>query len=733
MPFLPHTARRLAATTSLLTLLVLAPWTAAQAQPDSEQPVHLSAEELIHDQELDLVTAKGEVEIIQAGRVLVADTVTYNLRTDVVTASGNVRITEPTGEVLFAEYVELTGDLRDGLAQNIRLLLADRSRLAAASARRMDGEVSELEYGVYTACEPCRENPERAPLWQIKAVKVIHDQPGQTISFNHAWLEMFGVPVAYVPYFSHPDPTVERKSGLLPPIAGNSSNLGIFYRQPYHHVFSESHDMTISPMITAREGAVLVGEHRRRFTHGQMITEGSITHDSEGDTLSHIRAEGDFHLNQDWRAGWTLERATNATYMRRYGFGRDAWLTTQPWAEGFLGNDYARIEAFSFQEMRQVADRRQTPLVLPYAQYSYVGDTGEHGDYWTIDSNILHIARDEGPNVQRIGLQTGWQMPLITPGGSVYRFSTSLRTDAYYVTDPEDRPDDSSVLRGRVVPEVAVEWRYPMEKRGENYHQVLEPVVIAAVSPRGGNRTSGIPNEDSRDLEFDDTNLFSTNRYTGWDRLETGPRITYGLQWNVYGDSGGTLETMFGQTARLYPEGGLGPASGMDDRLSDYVGRIRAIPAVGGNLGGEYRFRLDKDDFSLRRSEVNAWAGPPLLRGWVSYTYLDGERGSGEFVDAQYGTREQVTLALSSALTQHWSVFGSTTRDLSAGPRGRLVTNGLGVTYEDECFIFSAVYEGSNAYDREYDGGDSVMFRLVFKTLGELPVDVYSQPRWNEP
>ena len=156
-----------------------------------EASLLLTADEMAYDRDLGVVTASGNVEISDDDRVLLADTVSYNQRLDVLTASGNIRLLEPTGEVVFAEYVELTGDMKDGIIRNLRILLSDKARIAATGARRSDGTVLEMRRAVYSPCNLCPDDPTRPPLWQLKAVKVVHDKPRQSLEYTDAWFVGF--------------------------------------------------------------------------------------------------------------------------------------------------------------------------------------------------------------------------------------------------------------------------------------------------------------------------------------------------------------------------------------------------------------------------------------------------------------------------------------------------------------------------------------------------------------
>src|SRR5207245_1904969 len=236
----------------------------------------LTADELQNDEELGLVVAKGHVQISQGLRTLLADTVTYNQRTDTVTASGHVSLLEPTGEILFADFVELTNRFDDGFLQNIRALLSDRSRLAGNTGRRTGGSRLELRRGVYSPCDLCRDDPTQPPLWQLRAETIVHDQQRHLVEYRDAMLELGGIPMLYLPYLAHADPSVKRQSGFMAPTFGNSTNLGAHITTPYYWAIGPDRDATFNPTFTSEAGQVLAGQYRQRFSNGEVQGSGSI-------------------------------------------------------------------------------------------------------------------------------------------------------------------------------------------------------------------------------------------------------------------------------------------------------------------------------------------------------------------------------------------------------------------------------------------------------------------------
>ncbi|MBF0167156.1 MAG: LPS-assembly protein LptD [Alphaproteobacteria bacterium] len=674
-----------------------------------EEQVFFSADEVNQDKDLGVMTARGHVEVSYQGRVLLADQISYNTRQDIITASGSVSLLEPSGDVFFADYFELSGDLKEATSRNLRILMANRTRLAAAKSVRIAGEKNVMEKAVYSACEQCKDDPKKPPLWQVKAMRVTNDEKKQTFEYRDAWVEFAGVPVIYTPYFQHADPRVPRHSGFLPPSFGGSSQLGGAITVPYYWAISNNQDATISTMATGKENVVLVGEHRNRLANGKTDTEGSFNFDSKSQFRGHIRAKGLFDIDETWRAGYQLDRASDDTYLRRYGFKSDRWLETHPYVEGFAGRSHARMESYLYQGLSAKDDPGKAPVVLPLAEYNYIGQPGAQGQYWSFDAGALDIYRGEGTDTRRLSSRLGWTLPYTAPAGDIYTLSASLRGEGYHISDYQTNTRTEKGFSGRAVPQLSLDWRYPFVRNGERFTDVVEPIVVGTVSPNGMNPTR-IPNEDSLDFEYDDTNLFSPQRFTGLDRVEGGPRVAYGVKWSVFGNKPGAMTALLGQSYRAHVDETYAADSGLKDNLSDYVGRISINPV--GNFMMLYRFRFDKDTLASKRSEVGARIGPKALNVRANYVFVDQNSISG------YPDREQINVSASSMLTRYWSAQAGTVYNL--GEKYEPISFNTGLVYEDECFALSANYVRKFTYDRDYVGGQYVLFRFTLKTLGEF-------------
>jgi LPS-assembly protein len=705
----------------------------------SDAPAILSADTVTVDRELGLVTATGKVEITQGERVLLADTVTYNNRTGAATASGNVALMEPSGDVMFAEYAELESGFKAGVIRTFRLLMADGSRLAANQATRGEDGVAELSRGVYTPCQSCEG---REPLWQIKAIRVVHDAPRQQVRYQDAFLEAWGVPIAYVPFFAHPDPTVKRASGFLAPNFGSSSDLGLTAETPYFWAIDGSKDLTLAPTFTTKEGVIAAAEYRQRTASGAFQLDGSFTRTDQRDlngertgrtvNRGHVRGDGRFDLDSTWRTGFDVFRATDDTYLRRYRikdkrklyesnfgretpseapFGRDT-LTSDVFLEGFRGRNYAAMSAYAFQGLKIDDDPGKTPLVAPFLEYAHVGEPNSIGARFQMNALGYALYRTEGTDARRVSIDGGWQLPYIAPGGDIFTLTANVRGDVYWVNGldvPGSLNGDSvSGVTGRLVPSLAAEWRYPLVRSDDYVRQVIEPVVLGAISPYGGNKAS-IPNEDAISFELDETNLFSLDRFPGRDRVETGPHATVGLRYAAYGPTGGSSSVLIGQSFRMRDDSTFGTGSGLEGSRSDYVARITVNPTD--TISFTQRLRFDRQDFNLDRNEIYLYAGDRPLLFSLGYVALD----RAQFLSGR-SDREEVYVAGRVWLTDVWRVQASYRRDLSDG--GGPLSARAALIYEDECFLLSSEFNRDFTRDRDIKPSTSIHFRVRLLHLG---------------
>ena len=601
--------------------VLLAVQAPAHAQSGADGPALFEADRVLDHREAGKTVAEGNVRVVQAGRILLADRVVYDRNADTVTASGNVSLHEPEGDVLFADSVTLDRAFANAVVENVGARFGGGGgRIAAAGARRTGGEITEFRKAVYSPCRICGDGPDREPLWQVKAEKATHNQRTRDVVYEDAFLEFLGLPVFYLPWLSQPDPSVERRSGLLLPSYGSDDTLGAIVKAPVHLDLAPNMDLTLTPVLTTREGTGAEVRFRHLLPDAEYDIAGSLYHDPErdsgdvGELRGFTRSRARLHLNRNWRASADLRLASDDTFLRKYEFVTEDRLENRLRIEGFLGSDYAAATAIYFQGLRAGDVSGEIPLVAPMLEYAFVGEPGPAGQTWEIDADLLALYRTEGTDTRRASARTRWELPHVGSRGEIYRLFGSLQTDAYWTNDSAT---GKSRQRVRLFPQAGIDLRLPLSRSRGGFGQTLEPAASLVLAPDAPD-TRGIPNEDSVGVAFDDANLFSPNRHTGVDRVEGRPRLSYGLHGGIHGTGEGHSSFFLGQSHRFGEDDGFAPGTGLHGRLSDVVGRVRISP--GDHLDALYRFRLDSSDWSARHSEIRISAGVPLLR--LDATYL---------------------------------------------------------------------------------------------------------------
>ncbi len=693
-----------------------------------DEPVTFTADQVEYDREHSLVTARGHVEAWQAGRVVRADQMIFNRDTGVVVATGNVVVQEPDGQVLFAQYAELNRNMSEGILKTVRAVLERNGKLAANGMRRTGGVLNELSRVVYSACDLCKDDPTRPPLWQIEAASAVQDTEHKTIEYRDAVLRMEGIPVAYAPFFWHPDPSVPRQSGLLPPVLGNSSHVGAFYGQPYYWVIDGQSDATITPMLTTRTGAVLDTQYRRRFNSGTLFV--NLAGGYETDSLqASLATRGQFSIDDTWRWGFDVNRASSSQFVLNQhtilGLAGDSnVLPSNLYLEGFGEGSYARVDAKAFQGLVTTSTAK-VPLVLPRTLYSYIGTPDRLGGRLSVDAGMFNVIRDDGTNTRRANLTLNWERPFQGLVGDLWKLTLHGDAAGYNASQFEDQPNFSAppnIDVARAQPSVAVDFDWPwMRDSGSWGTQLIEPKLQLIVSPRtGDSQLTRIPNEDSLSFEFTDANLFGFYRFLGIDRLEGGTRLNAALHSAWY--LGGTLvDGLVGQSYRAGTDSLFPVASGLNGSVSDIVARMSVSPAPWLDL--TYRTRLDKQSLNTRFVDASAAFGNDRFRLTGRYLYstfdpfffYDTPRppptGSGF-----YTPRNELTASLSSGWPHYR--FGLTARrNLETN---QMIYYGATAAYEDECFIFDIRFGRRYTSLLNDHGSTALLFFFTFKTVGQI-------------
>jgi len=764
-------------------------------QSNGKEQMLVQARRIDYDYNNHRVSAVGNVQIYYSGSTLEADRVIYDENTKRLHAEGNARLTDQEGNVTYGQVMDLSDDYRDGFIDSLHLERTDRTSLAAARANRTGGNFTVFDSAVYTACLPCRDNPKRPPLWQVKAARIIHDQSEKMVYFEDAHIEFFGTPIAYIPYFSAPDPTVKRKTGFLIPNTTTTTVYGGGLEIPYYFALAPNYDVTLAPVITTRQGPLLTGEFRERLMDGAyairaagiyQLDTGAFAPGAPGDRnfRGSIESTGQFALNEKWFWGWDAIAMTDRSFLQDYNprlssFSRgvdpskvgtpgNSEAVSQIYLTGRGDRSYFDIRSIYYTGFSNLDHQSQIPVIHPVLDWDYTIKNAILGGELSFKTNFTSLTRQSadfesitqaGQNAgscgadpskyilancllrgvpgdyNRLSTQANWRASFTDSIGEVWTPFASVRADVASLSITSQQGVTNYLPAGnsdllRAMPTVGLEYRYPFISVQSWGTQTIEPIAQIIARPNE-TQIGRWPNEDAQSFTFDDANLFSVDKFSGWDRVEGGGRANVGVQYTAQFNQGGSLNALFGQSYQLFGKNSYaqpdvvntGLDSGLDSTVSDYVARLQFQPNKTYVFTSRYRF--DHDTMALQRLELEARA---IYDRW-SFAVTYGDYAAQPALGVL--TRQQGLLGSASyKLDANWVTYGNALYDLDAG---KFSQAGLGIGYVDDCFTMSLNYVYGYSYDVPGGGApvnpltpptppkvaNAIMFQIGLRTLGE--------------
>lgn len=717
---------------SLLCICVIA-LAAPVALAQTDDQVVLVADTITETENSNVITATGNVEARYGGRFLRADRVVYDRRTGRVRATGNVSITGEDGTQQFANEIEVNETLDDGYAVGFSTRLPERGVAIANSAVRQPNGINALDQAIYTACEVCEEKGIR-PTWALRARRAVLNENNDIISYRDAVLEIGGIPVVYLPYFFHPDPTAGRRSGLLAPRVGGSGRLGFLYGQPYYKVLSPSSDLTITPTLYTRVRPLLEAQYRKRFWSGSLNLEGSITYEQDFDNngvgfgdeqiRGHIFGNGEFQINDVFKWGFGLERASDDLFTRRYSIdgenairglydGQPRTLLSQLYTTAQTESFYGEVSALVFQDLQASnPNLTEAPLTTPLVYSEKLFNLGSYGRAGlTATSAILSRDRNNGvtpsinPDSRRVSIGGNWELTRVLPGGIVVEPFADARVDYYDLDELASGQSDVTRVLGSVGGKVS----WPLARTGKNASILIEPTVLGAWGLSNTNDPV-IPNEDSQLFELDESRLFESNGFGNFDLYEGDGRLAVGLSGQVNFKGGPKISGIAGRRWRSRSDDAFDVASNLDGTSSDWVGSLAVD--FGRNLRVDTRVRLDDADFSLNRLDTRIRTSFSIFSASARYFRVDEDiRTNINSADEGIDFNARINL------TKNYSVSYGQLTDLNASTDLRRT---FGIAYQDDCSRFELVYTRSGFNDRTLGANDQILFRFTLATIGEF-------------
>lgn len=698
------------------------------------------------------VSLEGNVELTYQGRTLRADKASLDPNTQTLTAQGDVELYQPDGSVGYADSLVFTQDLSSGVARGFSARLPNNGTIVADSLIQRDANFAELNSANFTTCDTCDDaGAPKIPTWSIEADKVVRDTADKSVNYRNAIVRIKGVPVLYAPFFSHADPTADRRSGLLAPSFSATRRRGLTYEQPVLWSISPYQDLVVSPQINTEVNPFLNLEYRRRYYTGMIEAKTGYTHergfDSDGaefgqdHSKSYVLAYGAFEPNTDWRWGFTLEAARDRRLFDQYSIdleredrglfrADDRRLISQLYAERQTQKSYFSVSTMAFQSLRPIPgapivagvypleSNDILPFVAPLGEVRFEPESAILGGRLRFVGSTVALSREDSQTIPgwpgidsaRATLEVDWRRAVTFRSGVRAEPFAHIRGDVYSVSDLT-LLDRETRTPGRFIPTAGVDVSWPFVKQRNGVTTIIEPIVQLAVSPMT-KVDPDIPNEDSISADFDDTNLFEFNKFPGYDLYEGGQRINVGVATSVDWGADRSMRVVVGQSFRSEPDPAFPARTGLSKEASDWVIGAELKPMTGVSIYSRARL----DDLSVQRFEGGIDAS--LSRGGGYLRYMQTRE------DYQGQPREDVEGGGEIFLNKTWGISATAIRDIEMKEWRR---QSIGLVYLDECLRFELLYQRDKNPVLGNETSQSVAVRLTLVTLGDTGYRAYGR------
>lgn len=645
------------------------------------------------------LTASGNVEVFYEGTRLSAASIGYDQSTDRLSIIGPIFIQTADGTIFTADRGSLDPRLENGLLQGARLVLDRQLQLAANQIDRVDGRYTQLNQVAATSCTVCGT---QAPLWDIRARRVVHDQQEQQLYFEDAVFRVRGMPIFWVPRMRLPDPNLTRATGLLIPEFRSTDQLGVGVKLPYFIRLGDSRDLVIAPYLAPRT-RTLEARYRQAYLNGDLAVAAAVTGDDilPGQTRGYLFADAQFTVWGDYTLGLNIETTSDRGYLLDYGYSDKDRLDSAVSLQRITGTSLFAGDLTFYQTLRDGEDTDELPPLVGELRYEKHLYPSGLGGQVTLTAEIDSHYRasdtdgDAGRDVTRLGTGALWRHDWTSRTGILGSVEGGVTLD--YTRTWQDTSFATDTLRA--TPTVLATLRWPLARttRTGTVH-VLEPVAALGWSDVYGDP---VANEDSTRVEFDEGNLFALSRFPGEDVTETGARLALGGTWSRIGAEGLVSRLTFGRILSQTDTADFSESSGLQGTASHWLLAGKLAFPTGFSIDGR---SLLNDALSPTKSELRlAWDGDRIDLT-ASYVWLQADPD-----EDRDDSVSEWTFDADYVVNDRWSVGLNGRYDVAAEQAARA---GVTVGWQNECVTVelsaSRRYTSSTTVQPSTDFGLSV-------------------------
>ena len=653
---------------------------------NAEEKIKIYADEVRVDEVNEKVTATGDAVAINEDNIKIkSNKLTYNKSKNFIEADGSVVINDQMDNTFFLDELNATDNFNTITGKAVKVRLNDDSRIVGSNFNKK-GEISVIENAEYTPCTKKNYLIKNCPGWKLKSNKIYHDSKNNTIHYDHAQIQLFNIPVFYLPYFSHPDPSVKKRSGFLMPTIQTDNQLGETFSIPIFLNLSSNRDITFTPNIqtTGNNFYNLDYRHLNDLFDLEMNSSIDDNNDDTG-TSNHLFIESKI-FNSYGNLNTYLRTSNNDTYMRKNNINNLTVLKSGIEFDREVNDTFFSMETIGYKHL--TVDNQQWEYLYPKIAYDINNiDNNISGGNVSLN-NKLSFKKNLNENyVSLASSQLNWTNKKINKNlGFIFDNEANLRVASISI-DEKSRSDTSNI---RFYPQLSSRVSYPLLKSSALFNQTLTPIVMPIIAPY---------NNYTEAQEVTNSNLFSTNRATSISEWESGPRINYGIEWFINSEKGADIRTVIGQNYRFNKL-----RNDTAREISNYFVNSNININLENYLDGS--IVIDRDDLKIRSLNANSFNRFGDLVFAINYDYTSGKYNA---------SAEQVAVGGKYELENNLFIKFTGTKNLDTNKN---IGYQYGILYENDCLGIDFNYFRDLTKDRDIKESDGFSFTVVLKPFG---------------
>ena len=671
-----------------------------------ETPLRLISDTISYDKMSENLSATGNVKVIYEKTTLSAEKISYDKKNDKLSIIGNFTINDGENIIISDNDAIINTKFRNGLIKGARAIINEKLQISAQSLSQKDVNYNIFNTVVASTCEICANNP--TPFWQIRARKIIHNKEKQKIFFENARLDFLGLPILYIPALNIPEPGIERASGVLVPQFSTSDKVGFSAKLPYYIVLDNNKDLTLTPFVMSKNSLILETEYRQFTKNGffELSNAFSIKDNfNKGRLNGFIEGDGTFALRKNYELDFNIDLANTIDFKNgekpfknNYDYAepeddrlKNTFNISKTTTHSFfrLGTSYTqsfRYKDFDGDGLKE--EDPNVPVILPEVYFKKNYKNNIFGGNYALSAHSINLENASNGQYSRIGGKLDWKRSWKTSSGLNFGSLAQFNANTYLIEND---------FYKNTMPLGMIEARYPLKKSSYKISHMFEPIaqVIFAPDRLTGYLNSNQNTSDSTTAEFEETNLFSTNRFPGFDEIESGSRANIGGRYILYEPNGWEFTTTAGRVFRQknLKQFDTSKSTGLDKLNSDYVSAFSLSSPQ--NFKIITRLLLD-DTMDASKHETKLNYSTDKYTTDIGYVWLDKQ----SFLNLD-NHQHEVNISTNYMINQNWKFGANWRQNINTHSP---ISGNFDVMFENDCaklnFSLDLKYDEQDRIDR---------------------------------